>query len=492
MAMPITEPKIEDPLAAKTVVYASARAPEIAQKQKKAHSRHLSRWVLASVIFTALSASGIFVWLHTSNKATYITAAVDRGDIESTVTTSGSLNAVITVQVGSQVSGNIIALYADFNTNVKKGQLVAEIDPAPFQAAVNQATASLNAAKAAVFTALATRAKSQSDLVSAEANVASQKANVAKAQSVVDLAKVENDRRQMMIMNRVTSQEDADTVRANYDQSIASLDAARAAVSAAEAAAESGRKQIEVAQSQLNQAEAIVQQDNAILDQAQLNLSHTRIIAPVDGTVESRNMDVGQTVAASFQAPTIFLIAQDLTKMQVDTNVDESDVGRIQLDQKATFTVDAWPGKIFRGRVSQIRQAPINVQNVITYDVVIEVLNADLKLFPGMTANVTVSVGTASNALRLPKAALRFHPLAAASTKQPPSQQAQQGQTIYVLDGRGQPVPVRVKLGISDANYVEVVSGDLTQGQQIVLGMPTPRATGSQSPNGAGGKRLAI
>jgi HlyD family secretion protein len=444
----------------------------------KAHPTFTSsHWVLSAATLIVLCIAAIFLKVHGSSNTTYITARLDRGDIESTVTTSGNLNAVITVQVGSQVSGNIIALYADFNTKVKKGQLVAEIDPAPFKASVDQASATLNAAKAAVVTAEATVAKSHSDLVSAEANIASQKANVVKAQSAVDLAKVENDRRQIMVTNGSTSQEDADTAKSAYDQGLASVDAARASVNAAEAAADSARKGVDVANHQLDEAKAVVEQDQAILAQAQLNLSHTQILAPVDGTVESRNMDVGQTVAASFQAPVIFLIAQDLTKMQVDTNVDESDVGRIHLDQQASFTVDAWPGQTFRGRVAQIREAPINVSNVITYDVVIQVSNEDLKLFPGMTANVTVSVGHASKVLRLPKAALRYHPRGASSSGRQP-------QTVTVLDARGQAKQVTVKAGLSDANYVEVVGGDLTEGELVVIG--TAGQSGGAPPQGTG------
>lgn len=283
---------------------------------------------------------------------------------------------------------------------------MAEIDPAPFKAALDQANATLNAAKAAVVTAQATLAKSQSDRASAQANVASQKANLVKAKSGVDLARMENERRKNLKTGS-TSQEDADTAQANYDQALASVDAAQAAVNASEASAESAGKGVDVARTQLDGAGAVVAEDRAILAQAQLNLDHTRILAPVDGTVQSRNMDVGQTVAATFQAPVIFLIAKDLTKMQVDTNVDEADVGPIRLNQPASFTVDAFPGQIFRGRVAQIREAPINVQNVITYDVVVAVSNPELKLFPGMTANVTILTGHVSNALRIPKAALR-------------------------------------------------------------------------------------
>lgn len=413
-----------------------------------------------------------------------MTARVDRGDIDSTVTTTGNLNAVITVQVGSQVSGNIIALYADFNTKVKKGQLVAEIDPAPFQAAMDQAKATWNAAKAAVVSAQASLAKSQADLANAEANVANQKANLVKTQSAVELARVENERRKILIQTHSTSQEDADTAQANYEQAVASVDAAQAAITAAQASAESSRKAVEVARDQVDEANAVAAQDKALLAQAQLNLDHTRILAPVDGTVESRNMDVGQTVAASFQAPVIFLIAQDLTKMQVDTNVDESDVGPIRLNQTATFTVDAYPGQTFQGAVWQIRQAPINVQNVITYDVVIDVANPDLKLFPGMTANVTILTGHASNVLRIPKAALRFHP-------RPVSAQA--APTVYVLDQRGQPQPVRVKTGVGDANRVEVLSGNLMEGQAVITSVAMkPGASGTQSQGTSGTKKLGF
>jgi HlyD family secretion protein len=434
-------------------------------------------------------ATAVFLQSRHSHPPLYATARIDRGDIDSTVTTTGNLNAVITVQVGSQVSGNIIALYADFNTKVKKGQLVAEIDPAPFKAVVDQDMATLNAAKAAVVTAQATLAQSQANLASAEANVATQKANIVKAQSAVDLARVENDRRKVMVKSGSTSQEDADTAQANYDQALASMDATKAAVVAAEASADAAKKGVEVARTQLDQSRAVVAQDQAILAQAQLNLDHTRILAPVDGTVESRNMDVGQTVAASFQAPVIFLIAQDLTKMQVDTNVDESDVGPIRLDQRATFTVDAYPGQIFQGKVAQIRQAPINVQNVITYDIVIAVSNPDLKLFPGMTANATIFTGHVSNALRIPKAALRFHP------RGQPSAQHPMTQAVYVADQNGQPRAVPVKTGISDANHVELTSGGLVEGQPVITGMAA-QSGGSQSQGasqgGAGTKKLGF
>lgn len=450
-------------------------------------------WMLLAAIAIAI-ATGTFYVSHNSTAPQYITAKIDRGDIDATVTTTGNLNAVITVQVGSQVSGNIIALYADFNTKVKKGQLVAEIDPAPFKATVAQATATLDAAQAAVVTAGAALAQSQATFTAAQANVASQNANLAKAQSAVTLAKSENERRQVMVKSGSTSQEDADTAKANYEQAVASVDAAQAAVKAAQASADAAQKGVEVARMQLEQAKAVVAEDQASLSQAQLNLSHTRILAPVDGTVESRNMDVGQTVAASFAAPVIFLIAQDLTKMQVDTNVDEADVGAIRLDQAATFTVDAYAGQVFKGRVAQIRQAPINVQNVITYDVVIEVSNPDLKLFPGMTANATIFTGHAANVVRLPKAALRFRPASAPPQAQTTKQFGTKAslQTVYVFS-EGQLKPVRVGTGLSDANRVEVVSGDLKEGDEVITGLASKAGTAPAQPQGgAGTKKLGF
>jgi HlyD family secretion protein len=436
------------------------------------HHRPRAKWLALVTLVLVIAVAVAFFYARRESKPQYTTATVDRGDIESAITATGNCNAVVTVQVGSQVSGNIIALYADFNTKVKQGQLVARIDPAIFKAQVDQAKANLDTTKAAAMTARATLQKSLSDLASAQANVAAQKANVVKAKSVVALNKVENDRRIVLLQQDATSKEDADTAQANYDQAVASVDAAQAAEKASEAAEESAKKQVEVVQTQLDQAEATVKQNDAALQQAQLNLDHTQITAPVDGTVVSRNMDVGQTVAASFQAPVIFLIAQDLTKMQVDTNVDESDVGPIRVGQTANFTVDAYPGVTFPGKVAQIRQAPINVQNVITYDVVVQVANPDLKLFPGMTATVRIVSGKVSQALRIPVAALRFHPSGAAA--KPKGQQ-----TIYLLTGAAL-TSASVQLGISDGNYIQVLRG-LTEGQRVVVGAAskTPARSGT-------------
>lgn len=454
-------------------------------KRISPHPRRARWWLAVSLV--VLIGLGAALYFRGPAQPAYLTAAVDRGDIEAAITTTGNSNAVTTVQVGSQVSGNVIALYADFNTKVKKGQLVARIDPAIFQAKVDQAKANLGSAKSAVVTARATLVKADADIANAQANVANQKANLVHAQSSVTDAKTKNARRIELVKQGIIAQEDADTAQAMYDQAVASLDAAEAAVTAAQSSVASAQAQKEVAQAQLQSAEAQVTQSTAALKQAQLDLDHTQIVAPVDGTVVSRNMDVGQTVAASFQAPTIFLIAQDLTKMQVDTNVDESDVGPIRVGQQANFTVDAYPGMVFLGKVAQIRQAPINVQNVVTYDVVVEVSNTDLKLFPGMTANVRIVTGRAEHALRLPVAAMRFHPAPPTTPAGAAKGQSKSGgrsapgapaqQAVYVLE-QGKLKRVPVKLGLSDGNYTEVLGG-LNEGQLVVIGTASSAKTAS-------------
>ncbi len=472
--------------------------PILPKKRIPAHSGKAKWWMAASLV--VLIALGAAYYLRGSAQPVYQMTAIDRGDIEAAITATGTVNAVKTVQVGSQVSGNILALYADFNTKVKKGQLVARIDPAIFQARVDQTRAARDSANASVVSARAAIVKAESDIAGAEANVASQKANLVRAQSAVADAKIKNGRRIEMVKQGLIAREEADTYQATYDQAIASLDAAQSAVTAAQSSVASAKAQKDVTQTGLDSAQAQVKQATATLQQAQLDLAHTQILAPVDGTVISRNMDVGQTVAASFQAPTIFQIAQDLTQMQVDTNVDESDVGPIREGQKATFTVDAYPGVIFPGVVNQIRQAPLNVQNVVTYNVVVSLSNTDLKLFPGMTANVRIINGASPNALRLPLAALRFHPAmtsAGSPQGQPKSSRrsaaagAQAQQSVYLLD-QGKPKRVSVKLGLSDGNYAEVLNG-LNEGDLVVTGTATPKNSATAAtPRNVNTRRLGF
>ncbi len=443
---------------------------------------HAGRRIACLVIIgiLALSAVGGWAYLRGQSRVEYQTAKVERGDMEVTVSATGNPNAVVTVQVGSQVSGNIKELHADFNTKVKKGQLVARIDPEIFEAKVNQAKGNLDNARAGVLSAQAMLQKTEADIANARASLGAAKANVAKANVAVMDAQIKLKSRIDLYKEGGISAEVRDSAQATYDSNIAALEASQAQDRAAEYTLRAAQAQHDVAEAQLAAAGAQVKQTAAALRQAQVDLDHTYIRAPVDGTVVSRNVDVGQTVAATLQAPTLFLIAQDLTKMQVDTNVDEADIGRVRVGQDATFTVDAYLGEHFKGKVVQIRQAPINVQNVITYNVVITVPNPDLKLFPGMTANVKVRVDKRDSILKIPNAALRFRPPDLKEHPVPGSDGAPgiRGnrdtvgpQTIWALGDDGKPRPVTVKLGITDGGFSEVAGGDIREGQEVVVGI---------------------
>ncbi len=357
--------------------------------------------------------------------AEYQTATVTRGAITQAVTATGTLNPVVNVQVGSQVSGNIQKLFVDFNSKVKAGEVVAQIDPVLFQAAVTQA---------------------EGDLAS--------------AQAALELAKINAVRTQELFEKKNSAQADVDQAMAN-----------------------------------LHQAEANVKFKQGALDKAQADLDHCTITSPVDGEVISRSVDVGQTVAASLSAPVIFTIANDLTKMQIDANVAEADVGTVEGGQTVDFTVDAFPRRTFHGDVVQVRNAPISVQNVVTYDTVIGVNNADLKLKPGMTANVSIIGAQRDNVLKISNAALRFRPPDA--TPPPSGSPGRRGKpgehaterTVYVLRG-SKPDPVQIKTGISDGIYTEVLDG-LQEGDRVVTAM-TGRAASSAQPSNnplAGGQR---
>jgi len=405
---------------------------------------------------------------HLQNAITYETVPVERGSIQARVTATGNLNAVVDVLVSSQVSGNIEALYADWNSKVKKGQLVALIDPEIFQAQVDQASATSRSAHAAALTAQAQLAKAKSDLSSANAAEKSAEAIAAKDVANEANARAQWERSEMLLQEQIVAQQDYDTAKANYDASQAQVRADQAQIDAAKQNMVSAQASVQVAQSQLESAQAQEGQTQAALQQAQINLGHTRIMAPVDGTVVARRMDVGQTVAATLNPPVIFEIAQDLTKMQVDTNVDESDVGNIVKGQKATFIVDSYPDAIFHGTVADIRKAPIITQNVVTYDVVISVDNSDLKLLPGMTANVTILAAKMDDTLKVPNSVLRFRPSAAVLKETGlPAVQADKSQVYVLAGGKLNHVPVR--FGLSDGRYTAVSSSQLQAGAQVVV-----------------------
>jgi HlyD family secretion protein len=444
------------------------------QRVRGFRSRWL-KWGVVAGLALAMVLGGVLWRSHIQNTINYETVAVERGPIQAKVTASGNLNAVVDVLVSSQVSGNIKALYADWNSKVKKGQLVALIDPEIFQAQVDQATATFRSAHSASLTAQAQLEKSKSDFSAANASEKNAEAIAAKDIANETNAKGQWERAQELFKEGVIAQQDRDTAEANYHASQAQVTADQAEIEAAKQNIRSAQASIEVAQSQLAGAQAQERQTQAALQQAQINLNHTRITAPVDGTVVARRMDVGQTVASTMNPPIIFEVAQDLTKMQVDTNVDESDVGNIAIGQKASFIVDSYPGTAFRGVVADVRKAPIITQNVVTYDVVITVDNSDLKLFPGMTANVTILAGKLEDTLKVPNSVLRFRPSAAVVKQAGLQMVPADKQQVYVLTaGKLQVVPV--KIGLSDGKYTAVTSNQLQAGAQVVV-----RATSSAS-----------
>src|SRR2546425_3170435 len=374
------------------------------------------RRIVSVVIVAVLVGGGVFAYLYTQSRGNapkYRVARVERGPLTAAVSATGNLNAVVVVQVGSQVSGQIKDLLVDFNSIVKKNQVIARIDPDIFEAKVNAAKADLDSSRATVLNQEAQVERARADVDNARAALVEAKAFTAKAQVQSLDAQRDYDRKTELFSRQLIAKSDLDTAQATYDAAMAQLDSTRAREQALTSGIQSALAQLRVADAALESARAQVKQKDAALKQAQVDLDHTTILAPVDGVVVSRQVDVGQTVAASLQAPVLFTIAQDLTQMQVETSVDEADIGRIKLEDRATFTVDAFPGETFTGTVTQIRKAAQVVQNVVTYTVVVAVANPSGKLVPGMTANVKLVTAEKPSALKIPNSALRFRPAGA-------------------------------------------------------------------------------
>jgi HlyD family secretion protein len=338
------------------------------------------------------------------------TASLERGPIISAVSTSGTLNAVITVQVGSQVSGQIKELLADFNSEVNAGQVIARIDPETFEAKVRQARAELDVARANVPIQRAGIERAQKELANATAALNSAKARTEKARVTLVNAQRNLDRRRVLFQSGSVSESQIDDAQTVHGQTLAQLNSDKADERAAESLVATREAALKSAYAQVDYAIEQVRHKEAALSQTEVDLENTFIRSPVDGVVIERAVDIGQTVAASLQAPKLFLIAQDLRQMQVETDVDEADIGRVHTGQEATFTVDAFAGREFHGEVVQIRKAPRVVQNVVTYTVVVSADNSELRLLPGMTANIQIIVDERQNALKAPNAALRFKP----------------------------------------------------------------------------------
>lgn len=398
----------------------------------------MKKLVIALVAVVLAAAVGIYFYNGKKPEVTYRTVKVERGPLVSSVSSTGTLAAVITVQVGTQVSGTIQKLFVDYNSIVKKGQAIAEIDPALFTAQVEQ---------------------TRGNYLSAQGNLEKLKADLVDARRNLE-------RNRQLLQGGIISQGDYDTAENRCKQAVAAVKA----------------------------AEGSVTQTKGAYDQAQTNLRYATIRSPVDGIVVSRNVDVGQTVAASFQTPTLFTIAQDLTKMEIQTSVDESDISRVRVGQPVTFTVDAYPEIRFTGTVRQIRNLGVVTQNVVTYVVVVNVDNQELKLKPGMTANVSIETARKENVLKIPSAALRFKPknptdgkgrtttTSPAAEKRPAKKG---GEQVYVLTPEKSPRPVPVKTGISNDGAVELVQGDLRENDEVIVEQSSPTQKKNSSMGGS-------
>jgi HlyD family secretion protein len=488
---------------------------------------------------------GLYFWSGDSSTPQFLTAKIEKGNLRNTVTATGTLQAVTTVQVGSQASGTISALYADFNSVVKKGQVIAQLDPAQAKAQVDQARAnlaqaraSLAQAQAAVTNARAGVTDAQARNLAAKSTVQNNQAGVSSAQANVDVLKAQLDdamsllkQQESLLKAGVIAQRDYDvsqtayrTAEAKYNQGIAQLNQAKlteqsassAGMASSQATVEQSQAQVQQSQAQVQQAAAQVQQSEAALSLAEVNLSHTTITSPIDGIVVSRDVNVGQTVAASLSAPTLFTIANDLTQMQVIANIDQADIGLVENAKSVKFSVDAFPGKDFDGKIQQMRINPQNVQNVVTYNVVIDVNNPDQKLKPGMTANLIVTIDERNNVLKVPNAALRYVPTDANGQRigfaggngqarrqrqsegadgagqgqprnnsnfAPPSAPVLEGQTriVWVLGQDGKPQSRRIKVGLSDGSATEVVDGELKEGDMVITGQTISGANRSSN-----------
>lgn len=507
---------------------------------------HKKQLMLGGAGVVVLGLAAYYFWGNQTGTTQYLTARVERGNLRNTVTATGTLQAVTTVQVGSQASGTISALYADFNSIVKKGQVVAQLDPAVAKAQVDQARANLQQANASLQLARAAVTNSRAGVSDAQARdlaakstaqnnqqgVSGAQANLAVLKAQLDDALSYLKQQESLLKSGVVPQRDYDvaqtayrTAEARYNQAAAQLNqavlsgqsASGAGIAQSQAQVQQSQAQVQQSQAGVQQAQAQVKQAEAALRLAEVNLAHTTITSPIDGIVVSRAVDIGQTVAASLSAPTLFTIANDLTQMQVIANIDQADIGLVEQAKSVKFSVDAFPGKDFDGKIRQMRLNPTNVQNVVTYNVVIDVSNPEQKLKPGMTANLTITIDERNNVLKVPNSALRFTPQDATAQRSgnangggnsnsqgrrrqadnangadnsssPPGGEGRfapstapvlAGQTrlVWVLGADGKPQSRRIKVGLTDGAATEVVEGNLHEGEMVITGQTLSSST---------------
>ena len=532
------------------------------------------RYIIALAAMALVVATGFYFRSQQNSATQYLTAKVERGNLRNTVTATGTLQAVTTVQVGSQASGTISALFADFNSKVKKGQVVAQLDPSTLRAQVDQAKANLAQARASLVQARAGVSSSragvsdaQAKTLAAQSALQNQQAGVSGAQANLAVLKAQSDdalsflkQQEYLLKSGVIAQREYDiantaykTALARYDQAVTQVNqavvsqqsAAGSGMAQSQAQLQQSQAQVQSSQAQVQQAQAQVQQAQAALSLAEINLTHTTIQSPIDGIVVSRDVDVGQTVAASLSAPTLFTIANNLTEMQVIANIDQADIGLVETAKAVQFTVDAFPANNFTGQIQQIRINPVNTQNVVTYNVVIAVSNPEEKLKPGMTTNLTFTIDERNNVLKVPNAALRFRPQDASATSGSNGQGARQGRqraagaggnaagqsspqvsgqngaqgtqgsaggqgnnqgnsqsnfapasapvlpgqtrVVWVIGADGKPQARRIKVGLTDGVSTEVVEGNLQEGELVITSETLTAATKSNSTQTAPG-----
>jgi HlyD family secretion protein len=522
---------------------------------------HKTKLMVGGGALAVLALAGYYFWGQQSGATQYMTARVERGGLRNTVTATGTLQAVTTVQVGSQASGTISALNVDFNSPVKQGQVIAQLDPSVSKAQVDQARANLQQARASLQQSIAGVAGSRAGVSDAQAKaqaaqstvqnnqsgVISAQANLAVLKAQLDDAQTFLNQQGSLMQSGVIAKRDYDladtaykTAQARYNQAQAQVQqavlsqqsSAGSGIAQSKAQLQQTQAQVQQSQAQVQQAQAQVQQAQAALQLAEVNLAHTTITSPIDGIVVSRDVNVGQTVAASLSAPTLFTIAKDLTQMQVIANIDQADIGLVEQAKSVKFSVDAFPGKEYEGQIQQLRLNPVNVQNVVTYNVVIDVSNPEQKLKPGMTANLTITIDERNNVLKVPNSALRFTPTdasgqrigrsggnsndqtggqggqrrqraqqaqadggnAPAGTGQqqsnfaPPSAPVLPGQTriIWVMGQDGKPQSRRIQVGLSDGASTEVIEGsNLKEGELVITGQTVSGAARTPSNSNA-------
>ncbi|MBF0499100.1 MAG: efflux RND transporter periplasmic adaptor subunit [Candidatus Riflebacteria bacterium] len=441
-------------------------------------------WICLLLVVTAIPLGGWFLYRRMHKPPQWKTEEIDRGEIKQAISATGSLAALTTVEVGCQISGILASVTADFNNVVKAGQQIAQIDPSTYEAQLQQSTANIENARAAERNIAAQVLNQQAILLSARADIMVQKANIRKAEVSFEDAVRNQKRTEDLFARNLVAASDRDTATSNADALAAALEAAKAQLESSKAKVSSTEAQIDATKAQLEGAAAQIRQMEAQCNVSKINLERTKIFSPIDGVVISRAVDVGQTVAASLQAPTLFTIANDLKLMQINTAVDEADIGNVKEGQPVTFTVDAYRGRTFQGTVGQVRLSPTITQNVVTYSVMVNVKNDDLSLKPGMTANVEILVESHADVLRIPTQALFFKPPAdmfARKGNRKPHENAEGYARIWTIASENTTparlMPIDIKLGLSNNTLTEIIASDVSPGMLIVTGEKKPEDT---------------